>query len=414
MRGSEWSIRGFLPLNLRLIISLMMFARVSRRSGQQAGLSRGAVPRGTRGIRMSGSMSSDMVWPMPIRSRALPFGWAAMAAMALMLAACGTSRSTDHVPTGEGGSYKIGKPYQVAGVWYYPHEDENYDSTGIGSWYGPQFHGKQTANGETFDQEALTAAHPTLPMPVLVRVTNLENGRSVVVRVNDRGPFVNGREIDLSHKAAELLDYDRKGTARVRVQYLGRAPLPGIPGTMKTQVASATGQETFIAPKPAMDESEKQVSIVPKSSVTAVALAPVAGVKVASSAPVSSAPVSVSASTLSAPKPAGGMKPVSDETQVASANVLPPTPAAVQQVPVPAGTNLFVQAGSFRSFANAESVHQQLLAQGFNNVQVKPVQVEGAQYYRVRVGPLPNVSAADASLQNVIQKGHAGARIIVD
>ena len=102
--------------------------------------------------------------------------------------------------------------------------------TGIASWYGPQFHGKRTANGEYFDQEELTAAHPTLPMPVLVRVTNLENGRSLVVRVNDRGPFVNGREIDLSRKAAELLGYDRKGTARVRVQYVGRAPLPGIPG----------------------------------------------------------------------------------------------------------------------------------------------------------------------------------------
>ncbi|MEN6544232.1 septal ring lytic transglycosylase RlpA family protein [Parvibaculum sp.] len=361
---------------------------------------------------MSGSMSSDMVRPMPIRPRALPFSWGAMAAMAVMLAACGTSRSTDHVPTGEGGSYKIGKPYQVAGVWYYPHEDENYDSTGIGSWYGPQFHGKSTANGETFDQEALTAAHPTLPMPVLVRVTNLENGRSLVVRVNDRGPFVNGREIDLSRKAAELLGYDRKGTARVRVQYVGRAPLPGIPGTMKTQIASATGQETFIAPKPAMDESEKQVSGVSKSTVTTNELAPVNGVKVAAATPVSSAPVGVSSSTLAAPKPAPAMQPVSDETQVA--DVLPPTPAAVQHVPVPTGTNLFVQAGSFRNFANAESVHQQLLAQGFSDVQVQPVRVEGTQYYRVRVGPLPSVSAADASLQTVIQKGHAGARIIVD
>ncbi len=126
----------------------------------------------------------------------------------LLLAACGSgpsSNSKPNIPSGVGGTYKVGKPYQIAGVWYYPKEDERYDATGIASWYGPQFHGKKTANGEKFDQEQLTAAHPTLPMPVLVRVTNLENGRTLVVRVNDRGPFVAGREIDLSRKAAELL-----------------------------------------------------------------------------------------------------------------------------------------------------------------------------------------------------------------
>ncbi len=373
---------------------------------------------------MSGS-TSEMVWsrrimPWPLRfsmgysttGRSTALRFATVAAMTLLLAACGTTGG-DHVPTGEGGAYKIGKPYQVAGVWYYPHEDENYDATGIGSWYGPQFHGKRTANGELFDQEALTAAHPTLPMPVLVRVTNLENGKSLVVRVNDRGPFVNGREIDLSRKAAELLGYDRKGTAKVRVQYVGRAPLPGIPGTMTTQVASTGGgQETFIAPKPVTDESERQVASVPKSSVTAVTLAPVAGVKVAPTTPVSSSPVSPSA--LSATTPNRAMQPIPDEAPVQTANVQPPTPAAVQQVPVPVGTNIFVQAGSFRSFANAEAVHQQLLAQGVSNVQVQPTMIEGTQYYRVRVGPLPDVPSADASLQTVIQKGHAGARIIVD
>lgn len=401
--------RHFLPLKPWLIISFWMFACVSRRDGRD-NPSKGADPHGTRGIRMNRS-TSETIWPVQIAPQFLPWRWPAVAAMALMLAACGTAK-TDHVPTGEGGAYKIGKPYQIAGVWYYPHEDENYDSTGIGSWYGPQFHGKRTANGEVFDQEALTAAHPTLPMPVLVRVTNLENGKSLVVRVNDRGPFVNGREIDLSRKAAELLGYDRKGTAKVRVQYVGRAPLPGIPGTMNTQVASTGGQETFVAPKPVTDESERQVGAVPKSSVTAVTLAPVAGVKIAPSTPVATTPVTPS--TLGARSPARSMQPIADEPQVASANVQPPTPAAVQHVPVPTGTNLFVQAGSFRSFANAEAVHQQLLAQGIGNVQVQPTMIDGAQYYRVRVGPLSDVPSADASLQNVIQKGHAGARIIVD
>src|SRR5215510_5128351 len=93
--------------------------------------------------------------------------------------------------------YKVGNPYQIAGVWYYPKEQPDYDQTGIASWYGPNFHGRLTANGEVFDSNQISAAHPTLPMPVNVRVTNLDNGRSIVVRINDRGPFVRGRIIDL-------------------------------------------------------------------------------------------------------------------------------------------------------------------------------------------------------------------------
>lgn len=126
-----------------------------------------------------------------------------------------------------GGRYQVGKPYKVAGKWYTPKDDPNYDKTGAASWYGPNFHGRQTANGEIFDQFAISAAHPTLPLPSYVRVTNLENNKSILVRVNDRGPFVSGREIDLSKRAAEMLDYINKGTARVRVKYVGRAPLEG-------------------------------------------------------------------------------------------------------------------------------------------------------------------------------------------
>lgn len=130
------------------------------------------------------------------------------------------------VPKG-GGRYQIGKPYKVAGRWYKPRENKRYDETGQASWYGPNFHGRRTANGEIFDQNALSAAHPTLPLPSYVRVTNLENGNSLIVRVNDRGPFVHGREIDLSRRAADMLGYINKGTARVRVKYVGRAPLEG-------------------------------------------------------------------------------------------------------------------------------------------------------------------------------------------
>lgn len=113
----------------------------------------------------------------------------------------------------------------MAGVRYVPRDQPNYDATGIASWYGRDFHGRLTANGEIYDMDAMTGAHPTLPLPSMVRVTNLENGRSAIVRINDRGPYKRGRIIDLSARAATRLDIVRRGTARVRVQYIGPAPL---------------------------------------------------------------------------------------------------------------------------------------------------------------------------------------------
>lgn len=124
-----------------------------------------------------------------------------------------------------GGRYQVGEPYQVAGVWFYPQEDPHYDKTGIGSWYGPQFHRRMTSNGEWFDMNYLSAAHPTLPLPSYVKVTSLDNGREIVVRVNDRGPFVDSRLIDLSKKSADALGFRTRGTTPLRVQYIGPAPL---------------------------------------------------------------------------------------------------------------------------------------------------------------------------------------------
>jgi rare lipoprotein A len=132
----------------------------------------------------------------------------------------------DPVPKG-GGTYRLGKPYTVAGRIYVPEEDVNYREEGLASWYGDDFHGRQTANGEVFDMESLSAAHPTLPMPSYARVTNLSNGKSLIVRVNDRGPYHGNRLIDVSNKAAELLEFKSNGVARVRVEYVGRAPLEG-------------------------------------------------------------------------------------------------------------------------------------------------------------------------------------------
>jgi rare lipoprotein A len=130
------------------------------------------------------------------------------------------------VPKG-GGTYRVGKPYTVAGRVYVPEEDVNYREEGLASWYGDDFHGRLTANGEVFDMASLSAAHPTLPMPCYARVTNLSNGKSLIVRVNDRGPYHGNRVMDVSSRAAELLEFKGNGVARVRVEYVGRAPLEG-------------------------------------------------------------------------------------------------------------------------------------------------------------------------------------------
>ncbi len=125
----------------------------------------------------------------------------------------------DEVPKGDQGvKRKVGNPYKIAGVWYHPKEDPTYDQTGYASWYGQDFHGKATANGETYNMNALTAAHKTLPMPSYVKVTNLANNRSIVLRVNDRGPFVGNRLIDVSRRGAQLLGFHKQGLTRVRIQ----------------------------------------------------------------------------------------------------------------------------------------------------------------------------------------------------
>jgi rare lipoprotein A len=132
----------------------------------------------------------------------------------------------DPVPKG-GGTYRVGKPYTVGGRVYVPEEDVNYREEGLASWYGDDFHGRLTANGEVYDMTSLSAAHPTLPMPCYARVTNLSNGKSLIVRVNDRGPYHGNRLMDVSSRAAELLEFKGNGVARVRVEYVGRAPLEG-------------------------------------------------------------------------------------------------------------------------------------------------------------------------------------------
>lgn len=166
------------------------------------------------------------------------------------------------VPKG-GGRYRVGKPYTVAGRTYVPEEDVNYKAEGLASWYGSDFHGRYTANGEIFDKESISAAHPTMPLPSYARVTNLRNKKSIIVRVNDRGPYVGNRVIDLSARVARLLEFHGHGVTRVKVEYVGRAPLAGsddrkLVATLrdgsapppKVQVASSKDFAPYFDPKP--------------------------------------------------------------------------------------------------------------------------------------------------------------------
>ncbi len=153
-----------------------------------------------------------------------------------------------------GGRDQVGRPYKVKGKWYYPKEDRGYRKTGAASWYGDAFHGRLTANGEIYDMTHLTAAHPTMPLPSYARVTNTANGSSVIVRVNDRGPYANGRIIDLSKRAAEMLDYTHAGVAKVKVEYMGRAPLHGQDDQyLMASYRPGKGQGRFDVPDPSSD-----------------------------------------------------------------------------------------------------------------------------------------------------------------
>jgi rare lipoprotein A len=186
---------------------------------------------------------------------------AACGVLCLALAHCSNNRGVDArygvsaserlvgpgepVPKG-GGVYRVGNPYVVAGRVYVPEDNPHYRAEGVASWYGSDFHGRATANGEIFDSESISAAHPTLPLPSYVRVTNLGNGRSLIVRVNDRGPYAGNRLIDVSERAAHLLGFTVRGTAFVRVEYVGHAPIEG----SDDRLLEATLRENGPAPAP--------------------------------------------------------------------------------------------------------------------------------------------------------------------
>ncbi len=175
-----------------------------------------------------------------------------------------------------GGHYKVGKPYLVGGQWYTPREQPGYDATGIASWYGDDFHGRKTSNGELYDMNALTAAHPTLPMPSYAYVTNLDNGRTILLRINDRGPYVANRVIDLSRASARALGSEGRGLGHVRVRYAGPAPLNGYDGRERQFLASQPWPTSSPAYASAASQTTRRLQRAqPMQQLTPVARAPV-------------------------------------------------------------------------------------------------------------------------------------------
>lgn len=285
-----------------------------------------------------------------------------LACVGLLLAGCSQldlAKQGRH--TAAGGVYKIGNPYKIDGDWYYPKENARYDSTGIASWYGSKFQGRRTANGEIFDMNLLTAAHPTLPLPIIARVTNLENGRSIVVRVNDRGPFKRNREIDMSQRGAEILRFRQKGTAKVRVQYMRKAPLYNLRG----ELISGSEPASYVHEKPPTPPTSRYVGAVPKSAVTATAL---------------------------------------DETM------------GYQRPKTLQGVTYFVQLGVFSDRGNALNLVDKLaaLSRSKAGIEIEPVYSGGRNMYRVRLGPVKSRNEAYREIDRILELGHQDAIVIED
>lgn len=265
------------------------------------------------------------------------------------------------IPRG-GGRILVGKPYQVAGRWFKPKPQPGYDRKGAASWYGEAFHRRRTSNGEYFDMNMLTAAHPTLPLPSYARVTNLDNGNVIVVRINDRGPFVGSRIIDLSKRSADALDFKRKGKAKVRVQWIGKAPLNDQGShlaMMNRKATSGAGMGTLIA---AADGPSRRGDD---------------GVQVADAAP---------------------------ETLTQQASFEPP-----KRKPKRRGESDIIQVGSFGSLDAAEQARAALSA-------IAPVQVyewdtaEGT-VYKVQLGPFHSDIGAGDALNAVREQGYVKATL---
>lgn len=366
----------------------------------------------------------------------------ALCMITLFLSGCSETQFVSHWAkkitwpgqTENAGTYKVGKPYRVGSVWYRPTEDFTLVETGIASWYGPDFHGKRTANGERYDQNELTAAHRTLQMPSLVRVTNLDNGRSVVVRINDRGPFKHGRVIDVSKRSAELLGFIGRGTARVKIEVLTResrqmaeAARRGMDTSRLTvadlnrleqQRPPSSPQPAVITSREPLVEREQIASRdydsdgLPESLQTPTIT--VEELSAPSGARSSRAPEPISLE----PRPLTNTTLGQDE-QFATPSGLAPgrmeeghfMPAPVVQQERVSRTALFVQAGAFAVRENADRLKRNL--EGIAPVRIDTVRASsGKTLYRVKLGPMDSISKADMALERVVALGNRSARVV--
>jgi len=307
------------------------------------------------------------------------------------------------VPKG-GGHYMIGDPYEVAGVRYRPREQPRYDQVGRASWYGELFQGRRTANGEIYDMDRLSAAHPTLPLPVYAQVTNLQNRRTIVVRVNDRGPYANDRIIDLSRRSAEALGFRRKGTAMVRVKYLGRAPLNG-DDSYEQRFLASHGLQRYASNSATQSHAGSQDPIA------------LASLPAKSAPPLPQRPErSVVAATLPgiAEVSPGKAGPLGWQTQLKASSESTGSigsPAQSRRRRAVLAKGPAIQAGSFKNKNNAERARARLSA--IAPVDVAEVDVGGELYYRVRVGPFADKTEAAAALPKVTKAGYDGAKIVM-
>lgn len=312
------------------------------------------------------------------------------------------------------GDFKVGNPYKVKGRTYTPAEKYHYSQTGVASWYGPGFHGKMTANGEIFNKYELTAAHKTLQMPSIARVTNLENGKSIIVRINDRGPFANDRIIDLSEKAAELLDMKIKGTARVRVDVLEKESR--MVASAAKQGVSTRGTELALNRGHQLHGMELQVATPITKPISVAGAATPSPVVVASNASEPTSTVArprtrmfdqiltdqLSGSALTKAKPAYQQKVASYEnTPVVTSKPLVPT----------AKGPIYIQAGAFQNEDNAMTMKMALY-----NVD-EPINIHrsdegGTPIYKVKIGPVSTVEKADEILTLLNKQGRQAHMIV--
>jgi rare lipoprotein A len=317
-----------------------------------------------------------------------------------VLAVASACSSRHHGPAvAQRGMYKIGAPYTIDGVTYVPMEEFQHAETGVASWYGPGFHGKYTANGEVYDQSERTAAHRTLQMPSVLRVTNLENGQSTIVRVNDRGPFARSRVLDVSRTAAEELGMVGNGTARVRIEQLEMESQ-----AMKQIAITGGGPDEQRAALDKYVAGRRGAPAVVATAQAAPPPPPTPSVTVYPSNPRSPAvaPLEASGST-GGGSGAGGTLGTGRPTVASIASAA----ASLQ----PAG-GFYVQTGAFSTVANAEK--QRGMITSYGSTEISPGSSGSREVYRVRLGPYSTAEAAGIVADRLKRSGYGDARVVAD